>query len=81
VYILHQTLIIVIAYFVIQWPWAPWSKYWMVLVSTLVACVLLYEGLIRRFAWLRLLFGIKPKRVPALPAAPASLLTSRTGIS
>ena len=31
IYILHQTVIIVIAYFVIAQPWAPWTKYWVVL--------------------------------------------------
>ncbi len=77
VYILHQTVIIVIAYFVIQWPWSPWSKYWLVLVATFVVCVLLYDGLIRRFAWLRLLFGIKPRRVTAAPAAAVNFRASR----
>jgi glucan biosynthesis protein C len=59
VYILHQTVIIVIAYFVIQQAWSPVSKYWLVLAPTLVACVLMYEG-IRRVALLRFLFGMKP---------------------
>ena len=59
VYILHQTVIIVIAYTVIQQPWRPWTKYWVVLVATLVTCVLLYEFLLRRFAPLRIAFGIK----------------------
>jgi len=59
VYILHQTVIIVIAYTVIQQPWRPWTKYWVVLVATLVTCVLLYEFLLRRFGVLRIAFGIK----------------------
>ena len=59
VYILHQTVIIVIAYTVIQQPWRPWTKYWVVLGATLVTCVLLYEFLLRRFAVLRIAFGIK----------------------
>ena len=59
IYILHQTVIIVIAYFVIQQPWAPWTKYWVVLGATLLVCVLLYEFLLRRFALLRVAFGIK----------------------
>ena len=59
VYILHQTVIIVIAYTVIQQPWRPWTKYWVVLVATLVTCVLLYEFLLRRFGVSRLAFGIK----------------------
>ncbi len=68
IYILHQTVIIVIAWFVIRQPWAPWTKYWVVLGATLVVCVLLYEFLLRRFALLRVAFGIKqhvPKGAPA----------------
>ena len=59
IYILHQTVIIVIAYFVIRQPWAAWTKYWVVLGATLLVCVLLYEYLLRRVAFLRLAFGIK----------------------
>jgi len=59
VYILHQTVIIVIAYTVIQQPWRPWTKYWVVLGATLVTCVLIYEFLLSRVAVLRLAFGIK----------------------
>lgn len=59
VYILHQTVIIVIAYFVIRQPWAPWTEYWIVLTGTLVSCVALYQLLLRRFAPIRLAFGIK----------------------
>jgi glucan biosynthesis protein C len=59
VYILHQTVIIVIAYKVIQQPWSPWTKYWIVLGATLITCVLLYELLLRRFAITRAAFGIK----------------------
>jgi glucan biosynthesis protein C len=68
VYILHQTVIIVIAYAVIQQPWRPWTKYWIVLGATLVACVILYEFLLRRFAVLRIAFGIKGRRDGLQPA-------------
>jgi glucans biosynthesis protein C len=69
VYILHQTVIIVIAYWVIRMPWSPWTKYWVVLIGTLAFCLLAYELLIRRFAALRLLFGMKSPGVPASGAA------------
>ncbi len=59
VYILHQTVIIVIAYFVIGQSWSPWTKYAVVLVSTLIISVVLYEFLLRRFAVTRRIFGIK----------------------
>ena len=59
IYILHQTIIIIVAYFVIQQPWAAWSKYWIVLGATLLISVLLYEFLLRRIRVLRVAFGIK----------------------
>jgi glucan biosynthesis protein C len=70
IYILHQTVIIVIAYTVIQQPWRPWTKYWVVLMATLITCVLLYEFVLRRFAALRIAFGINSHgngRVSTLP--------------
>ncbi|MET0535899.1 MAG: acyltransferase family protein [Steroidobacter sp.] len=62
IYILHQTVIVVIGYYVIQASWSPGIKYWVVLAATLASCCLLYEFLIRRFAVTRLIFGMKPKR-------------------
>jgi peptidoglycan/LPS O-acetylase OafA/YrhL len=59
VYILHQTVIIMIAFTVIQQPWGPWTKYWLVLVATLLACAFIYEFLLRRFAVTRAAFGVK----------------------
>ena len=71
IYILHQTVIIVIAYFVIRQPWAAWTKYWVVLGSTLLVCVLVYEYLLRRFAFLRLAFGIKGGLAPNRQKVPS----------
>jgi hypothetical protein len=63
-------VIIVIAYFVIRQPWAPWTKYAVVLGATLLICVLAYEFLLRRVAILRAAFGIKQHTpVVARPAA------------
>jgi peptidoglycan/LPS O-acetylase OafA/YrhL len=73
VYILHQTVIIVIAYTVIQQPWRPWTKYWVVLGATLVTCVLLYEFLLRRFTVLRIAFGIKTHKDAQVSYLPATV--------
>jgi glucans biosynthesis protein C len=59
VYILHQTVIVAIGYYVIQCSWTPWTKYFVILVSSMSACFILYEGCVRRFAVLRLVFGMK----------------------
>ena len=58
IYILHQTVIIVIGYWIIQQPWSAWTKYAAVLIGTMAICVALYEG-IRRFNLTRVLFGMK----------------------
>jgi peptidoglycan/LPS O-acetylase OafA/YrhL len=65
IYILHQTVIIAIAYYVIQQPWTPGVKYWIVLAGTLLICVALYEGIVRRFSLMRLVFGMKARCVAA----------------
>jgi len=59
VYILHQTLIVAIGYYVIQMQWSPWTKYAVVLIATMTGCLVLYEGVVRRFALTRVLFGMK----------------------
>lgn len=60
IYILHQTFIIALAYFVIQMSWTATSKFWVIVSSTLLLCVLTYEYLIRRFTIVRPLFGMRP---------------------
>ena len=73
IYILHQTVIVAIGYYVIQASWSPGLKYWIVLGATLLSCGLLYEIVIRRFGFTRLIFGMKPQHAPAVPAR-ASLI-------
>lgn len=72
VYIMHQTLIVMIGYYVVQTEWQPWVKYWTVLVATLLGCIGLYEWMVRRFGVTRLMFGMKPRRPAESPAAMAS---------
>lgn len=71
IYILHQTIIIAIGYWIIQQPWSPWTKFGVVVTGTLAICVVLYEG-IRRFPPTRLLFGMKTqtkaKKAAGVPA-------------
>jgi glucans biosynthesis protein C len=76
VYILHQTVIILIAWVVIRQPWHPWAKYTLVLFATGIVCALLYQLVVRRLAITRLLFGMKGAR-----AGPGPQLSSRTAAS
>lgn len=74
IYIIHQTIIVVLAYYVVSQPWTPWTKYLVILAATMLACAVAYEALIRRFAFTRLIFGMKAMRAPAPTRAcePAS---------
>jgi glucan biosynthesis protein C len=68
-YILHQTMIVTLAYFVVGWAIPDILKFFLVLFGAFALSVGTYEGLIRRNNLLRLLSGMK-LRAP-LQAAPA----------
>jgi glucan biosynthesis protein C len=74
-YILHQTVIVVVGYFVVQWAIPGLLKWAIILGGSLAIMMVLYEFLIRRFNVMRFLFGLKWRsEAPAArpePAAPA----------
>ncbi len=73
-YILHQTLIVVLAYWLIPMRLGAGIEASLVIFGTLAGCLVLHECLIRRVQWLRPLFGLKrgPTRLP-LPDAPPAI--------
>jgi glucan biosynthesis protein C len=58
-FILHQTIIIVFGYYVIDWGLSGISEFLIIAVGTFVICGLLYEGVIKRINTLRIIFGLK----------------------
>lgn len=58
-YVLHQTPIIIIGYYVVQWPIGALPKFLIISLASLVLVMLVYELLIRRIRFLRFLFGMK----------------------
>jgi len=60
-YILHQTVLLVIGYYVTRWDIPDLVKFFAIALSGFVAVLLIYELMIRRFNILRVLFGMKPK--------------------
>jgi glucans biosynthesis protein C len=58
-YIVHQTIMIAVGYYVIQWPWGVWPKFAVVALATFGGSWLAVE-IIRRTPVTRLLFGMKP---------------------
>ena len=61
-YVLHQTILFVVAFYVLHWALPDLAKWALILVSTFVIIMALYEVLIRRINLLRVLFGMKPLR-------------------
>jgi glucan biosynthesis protein C len=61
-YILHQTVIIAIGYYICQLPWGIFAKFWTVSLLTLASCLLIYFVLIKPFRVTRVLFGMKVKK-------------------
>ena len=59
-YILHQTIMIVIGYFLMDLDWNFVTKFSLMTLGTFCGSWLLYEFLIRRWKLIRPLFGLKP---------------------
>jgi peptidoglycan/LPS O-acetylase OafA/YrhL len=73
-YILHQTVIVAIGYYVIPWQESIPVKFVIISSLSVVATVSLYEG-IRRWHVSRLLFGMKPAgtRTSVEPVVPGRM--------
>ncbi|HSG44803.1 MAG TPA: acyltransferase [Anaerolineales bacterium] len=61
-YLLHQPVIIVVSYFVVQWDAGIFVKLMVILLTSLLIVLALIELLIRPFKPVRRLFGMKPRR-------------------
>ena len=61
-YILHQTIIITIGYYVVQWNTGVGLKYLVISTTSFVVIMVIYEIIVRRVNVFRFLFGMKPRR-------------------
>ena len=59
-YVLHQTVLLTVGYFVVQWSIPDLFKWVTILLASLAIIMGIYEFLIRRFNVMRFLFGLKP---------------------
>ena len=59
-YILHQTVMIIFGYYIINLDWNVYLKFMTITVITFGGSLLIYEAFIKRFNIMRLLFGMKP---------------------
>jgi peptidoglycan/LPS O-acetylase OafA/YrhL len=71
-YILHQTVVVALGFFVVQWATPDLLKYAIILVGSFSVIMGLYEFGVRRFNLMRFLFGMK------LLARPVDLQTKET---
>jgi len=58
-YILHQTVVVCIGYFVVQWAVPDLLKYVLILTGSFILIMGLYDLGVRRFNLMRFLFGMK----------------------
>lgn len=78
-YILHQTVIVCLAYPLITMSLPVWTKFTYLAVATFLVCLLLYQFIIKQVSVLRALFGMKAagsstKVAPELPQPERMLL-------
>lgn len=59
VYILHQTILVTIAFFVVQLNTNIMTKFFVISTATVFVTLLVYEVLVRRIQTMRSLFGLK----------------------
>jgi glucan biosynthesis protein C len=60
VYVLHQTVVFVIGYYVVQWQTTALLKYAVISLASLAVTLLLYEFAVKRLRVTRWLFGMRP---------------------
>ncbi len=60
-YVMHQTVLLSMGYFIVQWPVPDLVKFLIIASSSFGIILGLYEYLIRRVNILRILFGMKPQ--------------------
>lgn len=76
-YVLHQTVLITVGFYVIQWSMPDALKFVIIFVASLLIIIGLYWFLIRPYNGVRFLFGMRPRRaVEPAPTPPAAGLTS-----
>jgi peptidoglycan/LPS O-acetylase OafA/YrhL len=61
-YLLQQPVIVVIAYYVVEWRLPVLVKVPALIILSLISIILIYMSLIKPFRMTRLIFGLKPSK-------------------
>ena len=77
-YVLHQTVIVAVAYLLVGWNLPVWGKFLALCLTAFAMTLLLYEVVVRRTAPTRFLFGMRPRRPQSVleTARPSRATTS-----
>ena len=62
IYVLHQTVIVLLAFYVVQWRIPSVGKYLVISLVSLIVIVAIYDVVVRRARLTRFLFGMKPSK-------------------
>jgi glucan biosynthesis protein C len=73
-YIMHQSVLLPLAFFVVQWTIPDGYKFLVIVGGTFMTVMLTYELLVRRINLLRILFGMKPLAAKASQPQEARLV-------
>jgi peptidoglycan/LPS O-acetylase OafA/YrhL len=73
-YIFHQTVLLVVGYFVLQWGLPDVLEWAVVVVISFLIIMALYEFVVRRVNILRFLFGMRPSPKPAALTVKETML-------
>ena len=70
-YILHQTIILCVGWFVLPLNMAILPKFLIIAVTSFALIMVLYDLLVRRFKMVRFCFGMRPMKKPSAPLSPS----------
>ncbi len=76
IYILHQTILVVIAFLVVRWGLGVATKYATIVTLSFVGTILAYDILVRRINITRFPFGMKPRPKKVTDSAPVRPATN-----
>ncbi|HOK09713.1 MAG TPA: acyltransferase family protein [Candidatus Hydrogenedens sp.] len=59
IYLIHQTIIVVVAYYVIQWNINIWHQFFIIILFSVILIFVIYHFIIGKYKILRFLFGMR----------------------
>jgi len=62
-YILHQTVIIILAYYVVQWQTNIWAQFFSLVILSFIFTIAIYHFLVRKYKLCRLVFGVTDRKI------------------